>query len=223
MLSGILYRFAKRRSRRHLTTWLDEAITLASLTPVHRMINVGAGGEIDAHFVSRGFAIPSVDIDPERRPNLLASVEDLNPLEDASLDAVFCLEVLEHTSNPQAAASAIRRVLRPGGWFIGSTPFLLGIHDAPNDYFRFTEYGLRHLFRDLELVALRPRNGYFDSIAVLLYRRFVIGIPSMRRRSIVLFPVLLALGLLIEGLGKVIHADDGTTGYFFVFRKKQHE
>lgn len=219
MPASFLHRFSKARSRRHLTSWLDEAIFNAALTPEHHTISIGAGGEIDTHLRDLGLNILTVDIDPERKPDLLSSAENLAPLANASLDAVLCLEVLEHVADTQAAIRSIGRVLRPGGWLIGSTPFLLGIHDPPHDYYRFTEFGLRYLFRDFELVTLRPRNGYFDSIAVLLYRRFIIGDSSTRHRSVLLSPLLLLIGLLMEGLGKLVPVADGTTGYFFVCRK----
>ena len=219
MWANYLYQFSKARSRRHLLAWLDDAIETASLTAQHRLISIGAGGEINAHLVARGLNATTVDVDPERQPDLLTSVESLVPLADASVDAVFCLEVLEHVPDSQAAANSIGRVLRPGGWLVGSTPFLLGIHDAPHDYYRFTEHGLRYLFRNFQVVELRPRNGYFDSIAVLLYRRFVIGDSRLRYRSLCLSPILLTLGLILEGLGRLLPSEDGTTGYFFVLRK----
>jgi SAM-dependent methyltransferase len=58
-------------------------------------------------------------------------------------DVVVCEQVLEHVTDPWAAAVTLRRLCRPGGRVIVSTPFLLRIHDAPGDYWRFTPDGLR--------------------------------------------------------------------------------
>lgn len=44
------------------------------------------------------------------------------PFDDASLDAVVSFEVLEHLFSPAEAVAEIHRVLRPGGYFIGSVP-----------------------------------------------------------------------------------------------------
>jgi SAM-dependent methyltransferase len=44
------------------------------------------------------------------------------PFPDASFDVVVCVEVLEHLFRPDRAAAEIRRVLRPGGRLVASTP-----------------------------------------------------------------------------------------------------
>ena len=51
-------------------------------------------------------------------------------------------------------AEELYRVTKPSGKLILSTPFIFGIHEAPYDYFRFTKFGLIHLFNnfnDLEV------------------------------------------------------------------------
>jgi SAM-dependent methyltransferase len=48
---------------------------------------------------------------------------DRFPFDDATFDLVTCCEVIEHlTQNPVHALAEIHRVLRPGGWFVLSTP-----------------------------------------------------------------------------------------------------
>ena len=49
------------------------------------------------------------------------------PLKDDSIDIVFSNMVLEHLSQPAMFFKEIRRVLRPGGYFVFSTPNALNI------------------------------------------------------------------------------------------------
>ncbi|RNF84271.1 class I SAM-dependent methyltransferase [Montanilutibacter psychrotolerans] len=79
------------------------------------------------------------------RPDVFADAAAL-PFADASFDGVICLEVLEHVAAPATVAAEIARVLKPGGTAWISMPFLYPLHDAPYDYQRYTEFGLR---RDL--------------------------------------------------------------------------
>ncbi len=60
-------------------------------------------------------------------------------------DVVVCEQVLEHVVDPIAAMGNLVRLARPGGTVIVSTPFLVRIHGAPHDYWRFTPRGLHLL------------------------------------------------------------------------------
>lgn len=218
-LLDALARYSKRRSRRNLYPWLRAKLGEHHVARAAKVLNIGSGGEIGDEVARAGVRATSVDIDPARRPDHLGSVEDLKGVGEETIDVVLCLEVLEHVARPEAAAAAIRRVLKPGGLLIGSTPFLLGIHDAPHDYYRYTAHGLRRLFRDFEPLELDERNGYFSSAAVLLTRRFAAGSLAERKRAALLSPLLVPLSMALEGLDRIFPSKDGTTGYVFVFRK----
>jgi SAM-dependent methyltransferase len=51
----------------------------------------------------------------------LGSIDSL-PFPDESFDVVVCDNVLEHLDQPARVFSEVRRVLRPGGVFLGKTP-----------------------------------------------------------------------------------------------------
>lgn len=214
-----LYRLSKRKSRHNLKPWIADAVAGYKIQEARSVLNIGAGGEIGELLAELGVKAVSVDIDPDRRPDIMASAEDLKMLADASVDAVFCIEVLEHVRVPATAVAEIRRVLRPGGILIGSTPFLLGIHDAPADFWRFTRSGLEQIFSAFEFTALRERNGYFAATAVLLTRRFATGSPRQRRLALLLSPLLLPLAWMLERFDRWLPDPGATTGYFFVLRK----
>jgi hypothetical protein len=70
-------------------------------------------------------------------------------------DFVVCTEVLEHTRQPFDAVNSIYIMLKPGGLAFITTPFNLRIHGPLPDCWRFTEHGLRELFKDFEIISLQ--------------------------------------------------------------------
>jgi len=67
------------------------------------------------------------------------------PLAREKFDLVIAEQVFEHITRPDRAALNIYQMLRPGGIFVISTPFLLKIHPVPLDLYRWTEQGMRQL------------------------------------------------------------------------------
>ncbi len=96
-------------------------------------------------------------------------VEDIHRLsfEDASVDGLFCIAVLEHVYDPQKAADEITRVLKPGGMAFLYAPFAYRYHAHRHDYrdyFRFTKDGWGYLFRRCSSVTVCPVRGLFESL-----------------------------------------------------------
>jgi SAM-dependent methyltransferase len=73
-------------------------------------------------------------------------------------DTVLCSEVLEHLPHPERAVTELCRVLRPDGCLILSVPFLSRLHEEPNDFFRFTEHGLRAMTAEIGLSICRSQS-----------------------------------------------------------------
>ncbi len=90
--------------------------------------DIGAGEGFFTKILSARFQqVFMVDaFQPDHIPgNVQYRKADLNrhlPLEDASVDALFALEVIEHLENPRHFFREISRVLRPGGFGFISTP-----------------------------------------------------------------------------------------------------
>jgi ubiquinone/menaquinone biosynthesis C-methylase UbiE len=77
-------------------------------------------------------------------------------LSDASVDAILCGCVLEHVDDVQAAVRECWRVLTPGGVFFVGVPFNQPLHKVPQDFWRFTEFGIRYLLRAFVIRDLLP-------------------------------------------------------------------
>lgn len=61
-------------------------------------------------------------------------------LHDNIFDAVICGEVLEYVCDPVPVLHEVYRLLKPGGKFFATVPFLFRIHADPHDYGRDTDY-----------------------------------------------------------------------------------
>lgn len=98
-----------------------------------RVLNVGVGsGRFERTAVEHGFDVFALDPDAaaiERLASIqvqarVGRIEQLS-FDDAMFDAVVASEVLEHLHDQQRAAGLAEtaRVLRPGGWFLGTVPY----------------------------------------------------------------------------------------------------
>lgn len=77
-------------------------------------------------------------------------------LSESYYDVVIAMEVLEHVFYPFAALSEIRRVMKPGGLLIASSPFNARIHGPLPDLYRFTVHGWRLMLKDWDEVEIVP-------------------------------------------------------------------
>lgn len=162
---------SKVLSRKGLNQFLMERLEL--IASGARVLNVGSGGEmqaaVEAMAAKNGFTVTNTDVDPDRKPDVVDDITK-SSFPDANFDAVVIMEVLEHVVDPMRAASEIHRLLKPGGALILSTPFIFPLHDRPYDFYRFTKYGLAHIFRDFDDLTVRERNSWAEAILVLLAR-----------------------------------------------------
>ena len=95
----------------------------------------------------------AINIRPNEHAHVLADAYSL-PFASEAFDLVLCAEVLEHMKAPSLALAEMRRVLKPGGKLLLTTPFAYPIHYAPTDYYRFTRFGLMHLLSDWDVESL---------------------------------------------------------------------
>jgi len=95
------------------------------------------------------------------------------PLPDKSLDAIMCIEVLEHLPEPSEAIREFSRLLKPNGYLILTAPFASLTHFAPYHFSTgFNRYWYeQHLpERHLDIEEITPNGNYFEFIGQELYR-----------------------------------------------------
>jgi SAM-dependent methyltransferase len=159
--------------------------------PKGRLLDVGCGtGVFLAVMRERGWQVAGLEPNEawadQLRRNLGLDVQT-GTLEDAppelgQFDVVSMLDVIEHLADPLAALAAARRVLRPGGLLVLTTPNLNALEHR---LFGRAWYALQPpdhlwLFTPRSLGQVVRRGGYAD----LEFARSAVGYawPSLRRR-----------------------------------------
>lgn len=107
-------------------------------------------------------------------PGLVAlDVEAPFDLPDAAFDAVLAFHLFEHVFHFQRAPDEVLRVLKPGGRVLVAVPFLHEYHADPDDYFRFTDSGLRRWWESAGLRCI-----HMEAIGEGLFTAWLTKLPS---------------------------------------------
>lgn len=121
------------------------------LKPTDSVCDIGNQGKDIPELAS--YKLVTLDITDSTGPDVVADITRFNSLiPDESFDALMCTEVLEHVVDPFAAIRELRRIVKVGGHILFTTPLNARIHGPVPDCWRFTEFGLKVLFRDFETV-----------------------------------------------------------------------
>lgn len=113
------------------------------------------------------------------------------PLEANTMDCAMGTELLEHCYRPEITLNEIYRVLKPGGTFFFTVPFLWNLHEVPNDSYRYTPFSLEQLLRksgftSIEIYSYGEWHSSFAQAIGLWVRR-----SGMRARYRILFSIIL--------------------------------
>lgn len=108
------------------------------------------------------------------------------PLEHDSVDSAMATEVLEHCPDPLAVLQEVHRVLKPGGVFFFTVPFLWPLHDVPYDEHRYTPFALERMLSQAGFVdhTVRPTGGWDASLAQMIGLWVCRRPMSARRRKL---------------------------------------
>lgn len=82
-----------------------------------------------------------------------------NEILDQQFDIILADNVLKHLKRPREAAENIRKMLKPGGYFVNLTLLLIRYHPIPFDGTRWTESSMRYVLID----------AGFDSVLIQIF------------------------------------------------------
>jgi len=130
-------------------------------------------------------------------------------IDDLSVDCVVLTEVLEHVYEPKKVIGEIHRVLRPGGYLVGTVPFSIYEHEAPYDFHRYTYFCLKRMFEEA---------GF--QISKLEYVGDLCGVIAISVTHLMLFPVTLLRPFLGRRICKVLSSIVRVPEYlYFILHK----
>ncbi len=165
------------------------------------ILDVGCGRKSLLDYLPKGVNYVGLDYPPTSalyggNPNVYSDAESL-PFAEFAFDTVVCLEVLEHLKEPERALCEARRVLSSGGAVVISVPFLYPIHDAPNDFRRFTMHGIELMAEssNLSVASIHPFGAPLESAA--LHSNLAIAWQAMSVPFILKIPAMMAAFILI--------------------------
>lgn len=186
-----------------------------------RLLDVGCGAR---PFECRPGEIEWIGLDVEgnEHADYHGTALDL-PFSDASFGCVLATQVLEHVEDPLKAMREFARVLTPNGLLVVAVPQYWELHEAPYDFFRFTEYGLRKLceFTGFEVLEIKREATGLKLVALALNN--VIndfgGRPTSFFWKAVKAPFYLAVNVVFLGLSALFKNERDVQGYTMVARK----
>lgn len=198
---------------------LTEAATYAH----GAMLDVGAGKmpykDLFIQKIKRYVSIDKYTSHADIQEDFLAKKFPLN-----SFDTILCTQVLEHVPEPEAVLDKCYRILRKNGVMILTVPFIGSLHEVPYDYYRFTEYSLRHLCEKVgfSVVYIKGQGNWISSVATLFtfylestYNRYLLRYPKKILNAGILFAAYLT-SFLPE---RIIKARNCPMNYICVVRK----
>lgn len=180
-------------ARRELYKNISELMQLLS----GRVLDIGCGQKPYAHLCK---CLEYIGLELDTPYNRISKKADYFydgktiPFTDEYFDCIISIEVFEHVFNPYEFLHEINRVTKLGGYLLISVPFVWDEHEQPNDFGRYTSFGMKYLLNKFgfDILEYRKVNNGIEAIFQLLnvYIYKVVAV-HIRNRYIKLMTVLL--------------------------------
>ncbi|MDD5072257.1 MAG: class I SAM-dependent methyltransferase [Candidatus Omnitrophica bacterium] len=150
-------------------------------TKIEKILDLGCGkGDSVDYFRKKDPEIQWVGLDIQSSPEVGArkrtdaAFVTFNgreiPFADGYFDIIYCNQVLEHAEKPEELINEATRVLKKGGFLVGSTSHLEPFHSL--SMYNFTPYGFSLMVKaPLKLKEIRPGIDVFTLIFSRIFKR----------------------------------------------------
>ncbi len=112
--------------QRNVAEWTEGKQIALRLVPDgdgKRALDVGAReGHQTRWLRGRGYEVTSIDVEPQFSECIKVDANQRMPFDDDQFDLIWCSEVIEHLNDPAQALSELRRITKPGGSLVLTTP-----------------------------------------------------------------------------------------------------
>lgn len=157
-------------SRIHLKRWLEEAAS--EIPGASLVLDAGAGNAPYAHLFehTRYETADFLSVNEKCvEPTYVCDLRSI-PVPDERFDLVICTQVLEHVPEPLEVLRELHRVLKPGKQLWLSAPLFFAEHGQPYDFFRYTQFGLRHLAKSagFDVLEMEWLEGFYGTLSYQL-------------------------------------------------------
>lgn len=134
-----------------------------------KVLSIGSGNDSDGenNFYKNYFPLASSyttsETSDQFNSDLILDVRSMQEAKDEFYDCIFCSGVLEHVDDYQAGFKELTRILKIDGILLLGLPFRQAIHMSPQDFWRFTEFGIKYLLKDsyelIEIISIDARKN----------------------------------------------------------------
>jgi len=173
-----------------------------------KVLDLGAGKSPYKMFFRNADKYVRLDNRDYKDIDIVADISKKIPVKNGDFDSIICIQVLEHVKDPKHVINEIHRILKKDGKCLLTTHMAAPLHGEPYDYYRFTKYALKDLFKDFKYVEVKTSGGAALSIIQLM----VWGV-SQKLPGVISKPIIFTLNCLGKISDKLLYSDVFTINY----------
>lgn len=187
-----------------------------------KLVDIGCGNKPYLRYFSLIDEYIGVDID-NNEADIVANAESL-PIKSNSIDIVLCNQLIEHVSEPIKIIVEINRILKEEGILILTAPQMGRLHGEPNDYYRYTKWGLKYLLKknNMKIELIEPHGGVFRAIGSHL-NFFIIDFFAKNKysKNVLRYSIINMNNFIFSFLDKIMPWKKDTLGYSIIAKRRK--